>query len=70
MSPPDTRGVAHIAGGYEGGPALAVLVVELGPGLERELDTGQVTRPAGGAQGSPQLRVVQVNLKQRRSGQG
>ena len=64
---PDAGGVAHVAGRYEGSPSLAVFVIELGPGLEQELDTGQVTRPTGGAQSSPQLRVVQVHLKQRRS---
>ena len=46
---PDAGGVAHVAGRYEGSPSLAVFVIELGPGLEQELDTGQVTRPAGGA---------------------
>ena len=62
MPPPDTGSVSHVAGRYERGPALAVLVVELGSGLEQELDTGQVPRPAGGAQGGPQLWVIEIHL--------
>ena len=61
---PDAGGVAHVAGGYEGGAALAVLVVDVGPGLEQELDAVQVSGPAGGPQGGPQLGVVQVHLEQ------
>ena len=62
---PDAGGVAHVAGGYEGGAALAVLVVDVGPGLEQELDAVQVSGPAGGPQGGPQLGVVKIHLKRK-----
>ena len=60
---PDAGGVAHVAGRYEGGAALAVLVVDVGPGLEQELDAVQVAGPAGGPQGGPQFGVVKIHLE-------
>ena len=60
---PDTGEVAHVAGGDEGGPALAVHVVDVGPGLQQVLHTVQVTGPRGCSQCCPLLSVKQVHLR-------
>ena len=60
---PDTGEVSHVAGGDEGGPALAVHVVDVGPGLQQVLHTVQVAGPRGCSQCCPLLSVKQVHLR-------
>ena len=44
-------------------PALAVDMVHVGPGLEQELDAGEVAGPARRPQRSPLLAVMEVDLR-------
>ena len=45
-------------------PALAVDMVHVGPGLEQELDAGEVASPARRPQRSPLLAIMEVDLRE------
>ena len=45
-------------------PALAVDMVHVGPGLEQELDAGEVAGPARRPQRRPLLPVMEVDLSE------
>ena len=45
-------------------PALAVDMVHVGPGLEQELDAGEVSSPARRPQRRPLLPVMEVDLRE------
>ena len=49
-------------------PALAVDMVHVRPGLEQELDAGEVSGPARRPQRSPLLAVMKVDLRGARVG--
>ena len=45
-------------------PALAVYMVHVRPGLEQELDAGEVASPARRPQRSPLLAIMEVDLRE------
>ena len=47
-------------------PALAVDMVHVRPGLEQELDAGEVSGPARSPQRRPLLAVMEVDLREER----